>query len=76
MNNERRKEITAILEQMSELRGKVEDLQNQEQEAFDNMPEGLQQSDRGQACETAASRLDDAMTAFDEIESALEDAKE
>ena len=76
MNNERRKEIAAILEKVTELRGKVEDLQNAEQEAFDNMPEGLQQSERGQACENAASRLDDAMTAFDEIESALEEAKE
>lgn len=74
MNAQRRKEIQAVLCALADLRSRVETLQNDEQEAFDNMPEGLQTSDRGQASEAAASALDDALSAFDEIETSLNEA--
>lgn len=76
MNNQRRKEIQAILNELAAFRSKVEDLQREEQDAFDNMPEGLQQSEKGQQSENAASRLEDALTAFDEIEEALNEASD
>ena len=74
MNAQRRKEIQAVLNDLADLRSRVETLQNDEQEAFDNIPEGLQQSDRGQASESAASALENALTAFDDIESSLNEA--
>ncbi len=74
MNAQRRKEIQTVLNELADLRSRVETLQNDEQEAFDNMPESLQQSDRGQASEGAASSLENALTAFDEIESSLNEA--
>lgn len=76
MNKERRKAIDAVINELADLRSRVETLQQDEQDAFDNMPEGLQASERGQACENAASRLEDALTAFDEIDSALNEAME
>jgi len=76
MNNQRRKEIKAVLDELAALRSRVEDLQNEEQDYFDNMPENLQQSERGEKAEQAASRLEDALTAFDEIEEALNEAAE
>lgn len=76
MNNQRRKEIETVLDELAALRSRVEDLQNEEQESYDNMPEGLQQSERGEKAEQAASRLEDALTAFDEIEAALNEAAE
>lgn len=74
MNASRRKEIQDILNELSGLRGRIEDLQSEEQEAFDNMPEGLKQSDRGQACEAAASALENAVSAIDEIDASLNEA--
>lgn len=74
MNAQRRKEIQTVLNELADLRSRVETLQNDEQEAFDNMPESLQQSDRGQASEGAASSLENSLTAFDEIESSLNEA--
>ena len=76
MNNQRRKEIQAVLDELAALRSRVEDLQSEEQDYFDNMPENLQQSERGEKAEQAASRLEDALTAFDEIEEALNEAAE
>lgn len=76
MNNQRRKEIADVLNELAALRSRVEDLQSEEQDYFDNMPENLQQSERGEKAEQAASRLEDALTAFDEIEEALNEAAE
>ena len=54
MNNIRRKQIAAIMEQLEALREEVETLQEEEQEAFDNLPEGIQMSERGESMEEAA----------------------
>ena len=76
MNNQRRKEIEAVLNELADLRSRIETIQSEEQDAYDNMPEGLQQSERGMKAEEACSRLEDALTAFDDLESALNDASE
>lgn len=76
MNNQRRKEIEAVLNELADLRSRIETIQSEEQDAYDNMPEGLKQSERGTKAEEACSRLEDALTAFDDLESALNDASE
>ena len=76
MNKDRRDRIAKIKEAHEDLRGQIEDLQSEEQEAFDNMPESLQQSDRGQASEAAADALQSAYDAADEAITALETASE
>jgi len=75
MNDQRRKEIDTVLNELADLRSRVEAIQEEEQGAFDNMPEGLQASVRGQASEAAVSALDDALSAFDDIESSLNEAR-
>lgn len=76
MNKHRRKAIDAILNELADLRSRLETIQSEEQDAFDNIPEGLRDSESGQKAEQACSYLDDALTAFDEIDSALNEAKE
>lgn len=75
MNNSRRKQISALLAQLNEIRDSVEQLQGEEQEGFDNLPEGLQQSEKGQAMEQAAEQLASALSAIDEGLQALEEAQ-
>lgn len=76
MNKQRRKDLSAILNELADLRSRLETIQQDEQDAYDNMPEGLQQSERGQKAEECCSRLEDALTSFDEIDSAVNDAIE
>lgn len=76
MNNARRDQIAKIKETLEDLRGKIEDLQSEEQEAFDNMPESLQQGERGQASEAAAEALQSAFDSVDEAVAYLETASE
>lgn len=87
MNNERRKQLKAIAKQLGTIADNLEDQQilleqvyDDESEAFDNMPESLQQSDRGIEMEdgigTLEEQKDDLANMADdlhEIISALQD---
>lgn len=76
MNSARRKKLTAIQEKLEELSELLGELRDEEQEAFDNLPEALQGTERGQAMENAVYYLD---AAFDNLEDAytlIESAKE
>ena len=74
MNNKRRSEIKAIALQLEELRDKVEDLQREEQDAFDAMPESLQGGDRGDTSQAAADMLGEAYSSIDEAINQLGEA--
>ncbi len=87
MNKDRRKQIADIISQfrdipdLAEIASLVRELADAEQEAFENMPGGLQASERGQASEAAAAALSEAADALEgidisEIESLLEQAAE
>lgn len=69
MNANRRKALQAIIDTITEANEKLTDLMNEEQEYFDNMPEGLQAGERGERAEEAISNLEDAIG---ELESAVE----
>ena len=48
--------------------------QDDEQEAFDNMPESLMESERGEAMEEAIGNMEEAASMIDSIMSLIEDA--
>ena len=81
MNAQDRKAISGLVSELEALRSQVEDvgarlreLADAEQDKFDNMNEGLQAADNGQAIEEAASNLSDAADAAESgnIEEALD----
>ncbi len=74
MNDAKRKAITDIVSRVVELKIEIEVLRDEEQAAFDNMPEGLQQSDACQKMESAVAAFDAAIDGLDEVEAALEEA--
>ena len=69
MNMQRRKAIAIIRGELETLNDRIRELMEEEQEAFDNMPESLQESERGQALQSA---IDSLGYAADELEAALE----
>jgi hypothetical protein len=76
MNRERRNAIHRALELLSEARALIDETKDAEQEAFDNLPESLQQGERGEAMESAVSALEDAASSIESIESELEEYSE
>ena len=73
MNNKRRKEIAATIRQIE---GVVSNILAEEEEAFDNMPESFQDSERGDISQEAQDNLSSAVDALEEAISYLEDASE
>lgn len=75
MNNQRRKQITKIIDRVSELSSMleeltemVEDVKDEEQDALDNMPENLMGSDRYTQIETAVENLESAYDWFTSVD--------
>lgn len=76
MNNERREQIESITGKLADLREQLEGIKDAEQEAFDNMPEGLQSSERGERSQEAINNLESAIYFIEEAEPNLESARE
>ena len=70
MNNERRKIISAQIAILEEALSKVQEVFDAEEEAFGNMPESIQQSERG---ETMSEGMVCIENAINSLESVLED---
>ena len=85
MNKQRRKELANIvtamenvstpvdIEELEGIRSDIEMVLMDEEMAFDNMPEGLQYSMRGEASQEAQDNMNEAIDAIDEFISDYED---
>ena len=65
MNRARRKKLGEIIDQLEYLREDLDAVASEEREAYDNLPESLQDSDRGCAMEEAADELDEISMELD-----------
>ena len=73
MNKQQRKrleEVTELLEKAKEI---ISEIQSEEQYKFDNMPEGLQQTEANQKLEDNANDLGDAESNLDDCIRAVDD---
>lgn len=73
MNNQRRKSINDIIDRLSAIMDELDVLNTEEQDAHDNLPDGLQESERGEAMQEAADALDQAKC---DIESVIDNLQE
>ena len=67
MNNERRKKIEKLINQLNLLKRELQEVLDDEQFSFDNMPENLQSSMRGMISEEAIEYLQEAVDALENI---------
>lgn len=66
MNNERRKQLKSWVEKAKVLKFQLEQIESEEEEAFDNMPEGLQSTINGMSSEEAIDKLNEAIECVEE----------
>jgi hypothetical protein len=76
MNKARRISITKIADSLQALKSDVESIQSEEQDAYDNLPESIQDGERGDRMQEAIGNLDDALTLIDEAVTSLMQAAE
>lgn len=73
MNKLRRRQIAAAMDLLSEAMSILEHVRDEEQESFDNMPESLQGSERGEAMEEIIYNLEEYRDSLSEIIDGLEE---
>lgn len=65
MNVEQRKKLAAAQLEISKQFVVIEQIKDEIQDSFDNMPEDLQQGDKGQEIKSAISTLEDILSNLD-----------
>ena len=75
MNKQRRKQLADMVEQLELLKSELEEVTEQEEEAFENMPESIQESDRGQRMQEVIEILDNAMLSIEEAIDGITEAQ-
>jgi len=73
MNRERRKRIADVQEKIAGLLEELDEIRTEEEEAYDNLPESLQESERGAAMEEAIGTLDEAYDDLENVSGTLEE---
>jgi|TARA_R110002020_G_scaffold374935_2_gene586204 hypothetical protein len=67
MNKDRRKALYDIYERLDHVLSELRDVVSDEQDAFDNMPESLQGSEKGEAIEENVQDLESAVDDVDSV---------
>lgn len=76
MNKERRKMLQDIIDKLDEQRLEIESVQEEEQEAYDNLPESIQYSERGETMSENIDELESAVSDLEDIISTLQEIVE
>ena len=72
MNAARRKQIMKAIGMVADARAILEEVKDDEQEAFDNLPESFQYGERGDQMQDFIDALEEAVSSLEDVEG-LED---
>lgn len=72
MNKARRKKLEEIVNALDAQKSAIESVCEEEQEAFDNLPESIQYSERGETMESDISDMVDAVSDLENVISSLQ----
>ena len=73
MNKARRKQIAAAIGILETVKETIEDIRGAEEDAYDNLPESIQESDKGEEMQEYVEALEDACDSLDEALDRLSD---
>lgn len=72
MNKERRKRLAEAFEKIGEVREILEGVKDEEQEAYDNLPENFQNGERGEEMQNYIEMIDEACGYLEDAESVVD----
>lgn len=75
MNAQRRKRIASVEALLSQARDLLEEIVSEEYEAFENLPDSLQDSERGFRMQDIIDALEQGVGDIESIESLLEETR-
>lgn len=68
MNKQRRKALDTLYQKIEALSQELNEVLDAEQEAYDNLPESLQESERGEAMYEAIDNIESALSSLEEAQ--------
>jgi len=74
MNKQRRKELDTIYRKIENLLQDLETVCGEEQDAYDNIPENLQDSERGETMYNAIDNMESALSSLEEAMDYIQEA--
>lgn len=75
MNDKNRKQIQKWIDNLEEIKTGIEKMVFEETEKYDNMPESLQETERGESIQEAIENLDSSTMSIDDTIEYLQEAK-
>lgn len=75
MNDKNRKQIQKWIDNLEEIKTGIEKMVFEETDKYDNMPESLQETERGESIQEAIENLDSSTMSIDESIEYLQEAK-
>jgi hypothetical protein len=73
MNNQRRKALAKLIKQLEESTSYLQSILDEEQDSFDNMPDSLQYSEKGERIEEAIDTMENACELISEATDSLKE---
>lgn len=73
MNQDRRNRLEKIQGLIDDAMAQLEQIREEEQEAFDNMPESFQDGERGETMQEHISNMEDAESSLDDVKSTIDE---
>lgn len=73
MNKQGKKQIEKWIDTLTNMKEDIESMQEEEQDKFDNLPEGIQESERCEAIQESADNLENAASSIDDAISELQE---
>lgn len=73
MNKARRKQICEVIKNIESIQSTLDNILNEELDAYNSMPEGLQSSENGMVSEDAQESLECAIDTLEEAVMSLEE---
>lgn len=73
MNKARRKELSKAVEMLRDVYSIIESCKDDEEEAYDNLPESFQDGERGDEMQEYIDIMDEALDQIDEAANAIEE---
>lgn len=67
MNKARRKKLEEVISTLEDMRDELTHLHNEERDAFDNLPDSLQYSEKGEEMEECADALEENTDSLDDV---------
>lgn len=73
MNKQRREELLEVVAMLDEATSRLQEIRDDEQESFDNLPDGLQCSKTGESMQSAIAELNWFEDSIDKLRNGIED---